>query len=347
MSVWTARPLPDPATDHAGTADWEALVRICPQSGFMQSAAWARVKAAQGLQLLHIGLFAGDTLAGGAMAYTMPQPNGATLLISPEGPVLPWADPDDAQAALRVLLPAMAAAAEAVGAIAWRIEPRLMPPKPDALRGFGRAPIDLVPQQTLYLDLAPDAEALLAAMHPKGRYNVRLAERKGVTISESTDPGDSGRFFDVVRAAAERDDFFIEPPHHFALVAETLMAAGMARFLFAEHDGDTLGAILLVNYGDRATYFYGGTTNDKRPLMAGYALQWAAIRRSQALGCTTYDFFGFDPHGDPDHLYAGFSRFKRQFGGEAVRFIGAQDHVFVDRLADAVVRAFQEIGAER
>jgi lipid II:glycine glycyltransferase (peptidoglycan interpeptide bridge formation enzyme) len=344
MTAWTVRRLPDPATPHPWAVAWERLVQAMPESGFMQSLGWAQVKQAQGLQIVHLGLFTGDELCGGAIAYTLPQPNGATLLISPEGPVLPWSNPSACPAALRVLLEAMATEAREVGAIAWRIEPRLAPPRPDVLRGFGRAPIDFVPQQTLYLDLALTEDELLAAMHSKGRYNIRLAGRKGVTVRESTSPADTRHFYDIAREAAERDDFFLEPPAFFALIAETLMPQGMARYLFAEHEGDTLGAMLLVTYGDRATYFYGGTTNEKRHLMGGYALQWAAIQAARAHGCSHYDFFGFEPHGDPDHLYAGFSRFKRQFGGTAVRFIGAQDHVFTDRLADAVVRAFQEIG---
>jgi lipid II:glycine glycyltransferase (peptidoglycan interpeptide bridge formation enzyme) len=345
MTALLVRKLPDPATAHAWADAWEGLVQRCPESGFMQSLAWARVKQAQGLQVVHLGLFDGETLVGGAIAFTLPQPTGATLLISPEGPVLPWSDPERAGKALRALLEAMASEAGQVGAIAWRIEPRVAPPRPDVLRGFGRAPIDLVPQQTLYLDLTADDETLLAAMHAKGRYNIRLAGRRGVTVRTSLDPADTRRFYDVVVEAAQRDDFFVEPPGYFSLIAETLMPQGLARYLFAEHEGETLGALLLVTHGDRATYFYGGTTNDKRPLMAGYALQWAAIRQAREQRCRQYDFFGFEPHGDPDHLYAGFSRFKRQFGGEAVRFIGAQDHLFVDRLADAVVRAFQEIGS--
>lgn len=347
MKPLTVRRLPDPGTSHPWAAAWEHLVRHCPESGFMQSLAWATVKAAQGLQVVHLGLFDGETLVGGTLAYTLPQPNGATLLVSPEGPVLPWSRPPAVVAGLRALLPALAAEAGACGAISWRIEPRLTPPRPDALRGFGRAPIDLVPQTTLYLDLSPDDDALLAAMHPKGRYNIRLAGRKGVTVHATTDPAATTRFYPLVCEAAQRDDFYVEPPGYFALIAEHLMPAGLARFLFAEHEGQLLATMLLVTYGDRATYFYGGTANDKRPLMAGYALQWAAIRQARALGCRSYDFFGFEPHGDPDHLYANFSRFKRQFGGEPARFIGAQDHMFTDRLADAVVRAFQEIGSSR
>jgi lipid II:glycine glycyltransferase (peptidoglycan interpeptide bridge formation enzyme) len=137
-----------------------------------------------------------------------------------------------------------------------------------------------------------------------------------------------------------RHGFFLEPRAFFATLLETLAPAVHV----AWHGETFLGAHLMVTHGRRATYLYGGVTGAERQRMAGYALQWAAIAHAHALGCETYDFYGFDPFGRPDHLYASFSRFKRQFGGRAVQFIGAQEHFFLDRLADAVVRAVQEIG---
>ncbi len=339
----SVRLLPDLTPGDGLASAWERLVQGCPESGFMQSLAWAEVKRAQGLTVLHAGLFQDDVLIGGALCYTHPQPNGATLLIAPEGPVLPWHAPDLVMAGLQALIEFLEGQAPAVGAIALRIEPRLAPPRPPVLRGFGRAPIDFVPQLTLYRDVTGDDAALLAGMRPKGRYNIKVAARHGVQVVESTDPADARRLFDLVAQAGERDDFFVEPPSYFTQIGASLMPQGMARILFAEHEGETLGALLLITYGERATYLYGGISNEKRPLMAGYALQWAAMRRARELGCRVYDFFGYEPFGDPNHMYAGFSRFKRQFGGDAVRFIGAQDRMFIDRLADAVIRAFQEI----
>ncbi|MBC7545988.1 MAG: peptidoglycan bridge formation glycyltransferase FemA/FemB family protein [Candidatus Sericytochromatia bacterium] len=339
----TARLLPMLAAGDPLADAWENLVQACPQSGFMQSLGWAAVKRGQGLSVVHVGVFDGDTLVGGALCFGQDQPNGASLMIAPEGPVLPWDRPAVATACLQVMMTCLETLAKTMGAIALRVEPRLGAPKPPALRTFGRAPIDLVPQQTLYRDIAADDAGLLAAMQPKGRYNIRLADRKGVTVTVSQSPADAHRFYGILRETAERDDFFIEPASYFALITDVLMPLGMARLLFAKHEGETLGTLLLITYGERATYFYGGITNDKRPMMAGYALQWAAMRQARDLGCRVYDFFGFEPFGDPTHLYAGFSRFKKQFGGEAVRFIGAQDHMFNESLADAVIRAFQEI----
>ena len=99
---------------------------------------------------------------------------------------------------------------------------------------------------------------------------------------------------------------------------------------------------MLVTYGKRATYLYGGISDTKRNLMGGYALQWAALETAKEADCQIYDFYGFDPFRSSEHPYARFSQFKSQFGGEAVKLIGAQDYFFPDNLADAVVKLIRE-----
>ncbi len=323
---------------------WETLVQQNPASGFMQSLTWATARRRQGLKTLHLGLFDDGHLIGGAICYAASERAG--LLVAPEGPVLPWENSQLALHGLRLIQQAAERVAPAYGALGLRIEPRLEPPRPRALKAYRRAPFDLVPPETLYLDLMDSPAELLAAMRPKGRYNIRLAARRGVTIRQEDTAAAVPRFYTLLREAGRRDDFFVEPLPFFVALAETLCPLGMARFLFAEHEGDPLGVLLLLTYGPRATYLYGGVSNRKRHLMAGYALQWAAIELARQAGCTTYDFYGYEPHGAPDHLYAGFSRFKRQFGGHPLRFIGAHDFFFLDRLADAVVRTVHELTEE-
>jgi peptidoglycan pentaglycine glycine transferase (the first glycine) len=330
----------DPASA-AGMA-WEDLVRSNPASGLMQSLHWAAFKRARGLRVLHLGLFSADTLLGGCIFYGPAASHDAALLIAPDGPVLPWIDPASARSGLRLLRVAAEELAPEYGAIGLRIEPRLEQPKPALLRDWGRAPVDLLTRETLYLDIAPDEAAILAQMKPKGRYNIGLAARRGVTVRESVDPADVPALYDLLDEAGERDDFYVESIDHFSDLLTQLAPAGLARMLFAEYQGASLGALLLTTYGRRATYLYGGISNLQRNVMAGYALQWAAIGTARAAGCTIYDFYGFERTGDPNHQYANFSRFKRAFGGTPLSFIGAHDFYWPDRLANAIVRAVGE-----
>jgi lipid II:glycine glycyltransferase (peptidoglycan interpeptide bridge formation enzyme) len=204
-----------------------------------------------------------------------------------------------------------------------------------------RSPVDLIPRETLYLDLNYSEEDLLARMKPKGRYNIRLSQKKNLLLEEGCKPNQIRDFYRVLQEASRRDDFLLEPFAFFVNLIDTLQAANSIKLFLVRHEDSLLGSLLLTTYGQRATYLYGGISNQKRNLMAGYALQWAAIKAAQNADCRTYDFYGFDRFGRPDHNYARFSRFKKQFGGSAINFIGGRDLYFNERLADAVVNVFK------
>jgi peptidoglycan pentaglycine glycine transferase (the first glycine) len=345
MPQITARVLPEISSSSALGTEWEKLVCANEASGVMQSLPWAEVKRRQGLPSFHVGLFEDDRLFGGAIFYTSKKRNGAGILVAPEGPVLPWQDPAKTTQALGILIDTIQSNAAEMGIMAMRIEPRLAPPPMKALREFGKAPADLVPKDTLYIDLTPDRESLLRRMKPKGRYNLGLAERHGVRVYHDTTDGAIERFYSIMLEASERDGFALEPFSFFQHLVSGLSHSGIVRLFFSEHEGDLLGTLLLITYGDRGTYLYGGITNQKRHLMGGYALQWAAMLAAKDAGCALYDLYGYAPIPSPDHAYARFSQFKGQFGGELVRFIGAQDYFFLDNLADAFVKAARETQA--
>lgn len=321
---------------------WDQLITENPATGIMQSLHWAAMKRRQGLRSVHFGIFDCGELCGGAIMYASRQAAGAGILVVPEGPVVPWDDGIKCGEYLRALSEACQAYSLQHGVIAWRVEPRLPPPPPAILREFGRAPLDLVPRETLYLDLNRDEDTLLSAMKPKGRYNIFLSERRGVIVTAHESADVVEEFYAAVSAASERDGFALESREFFEHLAHTLCAAGCATFFLAKHEGDLLGALLLVKHGNRATYLYGGTTDIKRNLMGGYALQWAAIKHARNSGCSVYDFYGYVPHHSPDHEYGRFSRFKSQFGGRAVKLMGAHEYFFLDTLADAFVKVARE-----
>ncbi|WP_110518513.1 lipid II:glycine glycyltransferase FemX [Herpetosiphon llansteffanensis] len=322
---------------------WEALVQANPAGGVMQSLVWSQFKQQRGLQVVHFGLFEAEQLIGG-MLCTIPAQSGVgSNLIAADGPILPWHDQVLARQGLRLLREAAETHASDYGAIGLRIEPRLERPAPNLLRDWRRAPVDMLARETLYLDLQPDEQHLLAAMKPKGRYNIRLAARRGVTVRISHDLADIPLFYSLMDEAGERDDFYVEPIDHFNDLLATLAPLGHAHLLFAEYAGQALGTMLLVTYGQRAVYQYGGISNQQREQMAGYALQWAAIQHARNVGCRCYDFYGFEPTGDPHHPFAGFSRFKRAFGGQAIALIGAYDYYFTEQLADVIIRAVREL----
>ena len=325
---------------------WEEIVISSTSSGFMQSLAWANFKRKQGYRVIHTGLFQNEKLIGGAIGYLPERTNGQGIISIPEGPVLDFSDESIRTEGLSLIVKNFENIASIYGAMALRIEPKLAPPVERYMRDFGRAPVDLLPNETLYLDLKKQDAELLAEMHHKCRYNIRLSQKKGVRIEEHTDTSALVDFYPALIEAAQRDDFFAEPRSFFDGLCDALFPSGMARLFLAKHEDDVLGGLLMLTYGKKATFLYGGITNSKRQLMAGYALQWQAIQRARELCCASYDFYGYTEHQNENHAYANFSRFKKQFGGTVEKYIGAHDHFFLDRLADVVIKAINQVSRE-
>jgi lipid II:glycine glycyltransferase (peptidoglycan interpeptide bridge formation enzyme) len=327
-------------------AAWDALAEKHPSSGFMQTWAWSEFKELEGYDVQRLGLFDGAgpaaRLVGGTMVYAFPSPVEARLAAMPDGPVLDWGAPGT-EAAWSSLVRAVREGPAGKAAVALRVEPRLEE-LPAELASTVRAPVDLVPEETLEVALGPEA-AMLAAMKPKGRYNARLAERRGVQVSTSTDPADVHEFHRVLEQTGRYHDFLVEPKSFFINLVRSHGPA-RARFAFASYKGITLAAALTVRHGATRTFLYGGHVPLFPEVMASYALHWHVMREAAAEGCRTYDLYGFVPAGRPDHPYDRFSRFKEKFGGRPVRRVGSRDLVFYDRLAEAAVGAMSAVLAE-
>lgn len=322
---------------------WEVLVSANPKSGIMQSLYWAEAKRKQGLDTIHLGFFNSDELIAGSIFYRSKKQNGTSILFAPEGPVLPWEDEKSSSILLTSLLDFLQHEQKQGVLIALRIEPRLQGVIPPYLREFSRAPVDLVPRETLYIDLSLSEDDLLAQMKEKGRYNIKLSQRNGIKVVEDRSPRAVDYFYTIMQEASERDGFALEPKENFRHLIDSLRAGGHAKILFSEHEEDLLGTLFLVTYGKRATYLYGGISNKKRNLMGGYALQWEAMKLAKQAGCSVYDFYGYDQFRSPDHRYARFSQFKSQFGGQPITLIGAQEYFYLDMLAESFIRAVNEV----
>lgn len=326
----TIRPL-----TNADQTQWDKLVQALPTGCFMQAWAWADFKQLEGFQTFRYGVFAEAELVGGGLFYLYPH-SGASILLAPGAPVFK----PGFEAGMPLLLQQVESLAQQVGAIALRIEP-LLSEKPTYLSEFVRAPIDLLPSETLVIDLRPSAAEIFAAMKPKGRYNIRLSQRYGVATQFTTDPQAIPSFYDLFWETVERQQFFGEPYSFFINLCQTLFAANMAEIGFASWRNQLLAAILVVYWGDRATYLYGGRSAEHPQVMANYGLHWAAMQRAKTKGCRLYDFYGYT--NNPQHSYAKFSRFKAQFGGAAVTTIGAHDYFFYDQLANTLIELLQQI----
>jgi Uncharacterized protein involved in methicillin resistance len=180
------------------------------------------------------------------------------------------------------------------------------------------ASINLQPKETLMLDLSLSEDELLTSFHSKTRYNIRLAEKKGVTVREGNKSNDFDNFWALMTETGERDAFKIHNKKHYQALATA--NPDFIKLFVAELNGKIIAAGLFSFYGDRATYMHGASAYASRQLMAPYLLQWTVILTAKKLGYKYYDFYGIDAVKWP-----GVTRFKTGFGGFTVNYAGTLD----------------------
>ncbi len=317
-------------TDPQDQAAWDKRVAAAPGGHLLQSWAWGELKARFGWGVQRIAV-------GQACAQILyrPLPGGlGTLAYIPKGPVAH----DDSE--FQLLLDEIDPLARREGAICLKIEPNLEddPRHVQLLQqwGFRFSPQQVQPQRTLVVDLDGEPDAILQRMKQKTRYNIGLAERKGVTV-RAGDETDLPAFYVLMEETAQRDGFAIHSREYYDTAHHLLASTGKGRLLLAEYEGQLLGTLSVLALGDTACYMYGATSNEHRNRMPAYALQWAAMLWAREQGCRFYDLWGV-PDEDEDTLEAHFTersdglwgvyRFKRGYGGRLVRTIGAWDRVY-------------------
>ena len=166
-------------------------------------------------------------------------------------------------------------------------------------------------------------------MKSKTRYNIRLAQRRGVTVAVAGAAEAIGEplagWYRLYRSTAERHRITAHSAGYFATLFE-LAAAVAAPELFllsAHYRGELVGGIIVSVCGRMARYLYGASAPRQREAMANYALQWAALQLARARCCRVYDLYGIPPAADPEHPWFGLYRFKTGFGGDIVHRWGA------------------------
>jgi lipid II:glycine glycyltransferase (peptidoglycan interpeptide bridge formation enzyme) len=306
----------------------------------LQTRAWGALKARFGWRAERVLLLSNDAPIAGAQMLFRRLPLGLTFAYIPRGPIA------DDPATFGALANALAAISAAHGAFTLKIEPNTPSPPfafPTERTFIPSRPIQ--PQTTIHVDLTRDLDAILAQMKPKWRYNIRLAERKGVTV-RAGNASDVPLFYQLLQLTSARDRFAIHSTDYYRAAIELLSADERARLFIAEYAGEMIAAIFVTAVGDEAIYLYGASGNAHRDKMPNHALHWSAIQWAKARACTRYDLWGIadtawaevDEHPersavgvqspDASPMPHGLYRFKQGFGGQVVRYAGAYDVVF-------------------
>ncbi len=324
---------------------WDAWIGASPSGHLLQSWAWGDLKARFGWRPVRIAVIEDDAILAGAQVLFRPL-LGRYLSTAyvPKGPVLGRRSPTT-EASVRLL--------EAVHDTCRRERGLSLKFEPDwedhteahgwlRSQGFAPSALTVQPRRTVVVDLTPGEDAILAQMKSKTRYNIRLAQRKGVSVRLGTEQ-DLAPFFELLRITAHRAEFGIHTRDYYTEAWRLFAQQEAVALLLADYGGHTLAAIMVFAFARKAWYMYGASSDEERQLMPTYLVQWEAMRWAKARGCETYDLWGIpdvdenaigsdisdaERHGVLSAGMGGLYRFKRGFGGREVRYVGAYDYVY-------------------
>ena len=341
---------------------WNQLISSLPNPHFLQTHEWAQVKSKYGWEPIYLvwsdksfQSYTSDQL--GLLIYSDVKAACLVLkrtvlsrgfvprfciLYCPKGPLLNWSN----ELLCNRVLDDLQSFAKKQGAIFLKIEPDVLlgtgvPESEDSRednggqivmselkrRGWRFSSDQIQFKNTVLIDLSASQDEMLARMKQKTRYNIRLAEKKGVTVRIGTQ-ADLPMLYKMYAETSVRDDFVIRNEEYYQTVWQTFMQSSEPNTepLIAEVKGEAVAAIFVFYFSGRAYYVYGMSREAHREKMPNYLLQWEAMKRAKSRGCLIYDLWGApDEFNESDPMWGVF-RFKEGLGGEVIRTLGAWDY---------------------
>lgn len=341
---------------------WNSLISSLPDPHFLQSYEWGQVKAKYGWQPIYVAWDAQGKMKeerdANRLASFVPPPSAACMILkrtipmggmsarlcilyAPKGPLLDWTEEELRNRVLNDLQ----SFAKREGAIFLKMDPDValgtgVPAHEDDVvvksgqsvmsemkrRGWRYSSDQIQFKNTVLIDLNPSEEELLMRMKQKTRYNIRLAEKKGVVLRIGT-PKDFGMLYRMYAETSVRDGFVIRDEGYYQTVWNMFMNSSepTCEPLIAEVEGEPVAAIFVFYFAGCAYYVYGMSRDLHREKMPSYLLQWEAMKRARAKGCNVYDLWGAPDVFDESDSMWGVYRFKEGLGGKVVRTLGAWD----------------------
>ncbi len=281
----------------------------------VQSWEWGEFREKTGNKILRLGLYDKNKLVEGYLLtlHRLPYNNRYVAMLA-KGP-----------APTRQMLTNLSSWAKEENVIFIRLEPNISIANKSSRRilelfkTFKMFPgRPFFNKNTPEIDLTQSEEELLRKMHPKTRYNIRLAQKHGVEVTEDNSEESFARYLDLMNETTRRQNYFAHSEHYHKLMWKTLRPAGIAHLLKAVYQGTTLVSWILFVWKDKLYYPYGASSSEHRNVMAPYAIMWQAIKFGKRLNLKSFDLWGSDEA-------KGYTRFKEGFGPENIESLGTWD----------------------
>lgn len=297
----------------------------------IQSWEWGEFRQGLGLPLKRYGLFKKGKLSKAFQLtfHKIPFTNRYVGYL-PKGPL-----PD------KELSQALAQIGKEENCAFIKVEPDVLASSPiySVHPSFLPSPKPLFTKYNFLLDLTPNEDELLKNMHPKTRYNIKVAQNKGVKVKEGSDKKALETYLKLYFQTTGRQNYHGHNEYYHRMVWMTLHEASLARFLIAYYTPPRatrpvpLTAWMLLNFGNTLYYPYGGSSTEYKEVMSNNLVAWEAIKLGKKLGLKKFDMWGaLGPDANPNDPWQGFHRFKKGYGGKLVEYLGTFDLVFNDPL---------------
>lgn len=204
-----------------------------------------------------------------------------------------------------------------------KLEPNIQKEIPliNLIKTFGAVPgKTLFTPTTFWIDLKPSEEQLLKSFSSKTRYNIRLAEKNGVTVKEDDSNKAFERYLELTAETINRQGFYAHSAKYHKLMWDILRKAGIAHLLTATYKDEIITTWILFKWNNFLYYPYGASTEKNKNVMANNLMMWEAIKFGKKLGLTTFDLWGREEG-------KGFTKFKEGYNPSVIEFLGTWDLV--------------------
>ncbi len=187
------------------------------------------------------------------------------------------------------------------------------------------------------LDVTPSEEVLLSSFKQKTRYNIKVAEKRGVTVEIDNSEAAFERYLQLTEETTKRQGFYAHSREYHKRMWEVLNNSPIsnsqilklsANLLVARYQGEIITTWVLFSFGDTLYYPYGASTREHREVMANNLVMWEAIKLAKKWGLRYLDMWGaLGPEPDSHDPWYGFHNFKSGYGARHVEYVGTWDYV--------------------
>lgn len=328
--------------------EWNEWLASQELGSLYQTSIWAnfqeQIPGKEKSQLVTVQDPQTEAILGGGFLVKHALPFSLSWLECPRGPVFDSnLSEDQIDMFFEIFLEKVRAIAAQEKSVFLRIDPPMLltsDQKNDyefvlSKQKFRAAHASYFPQTTLTLDLNLSEEELLQQMKPKGRYNIKVAQKHDVYIKKIAPESVKKHieeFHPLIEETARRDHFFVHDAKYYETMLTTLGDSAALWLAYKDEPNQPtptpLAGLIATYHANTATYYYGASCYDHRHMMAPYLLQWEVIRDAKEQQYSTYDFLGIAPTEAKNHPWQGVTEFKTKFGGSVVSYIAAKEFVF-------------------